>query len=105
MVTMIISPIGPASKLLLCTIALALCALVSACGDETVSETPHAAPPVAEKQAQGQLEWLRMTDGIAPEQWLASREAGRELDLYDPAVLDMRHVLERASARFRDLPR
>lgn len=105
MATMIVSPISPASKLLLRTIALALSVVVSACGDETVSEPPHAAPPVAEKQAQAQLDWLRMTDGIAPEQWLASREAGRELDLYDPAVLDMRHVLERATARFRDLPR
>lgn len=105
MVAMIVSPVGPAPKLLLCAIALALSVLVSACGDETASDTPQAAPPVAEKQAPAQLDWLRMTDGIAPEQWLASREAGRELDLYDPAVLDMRHVLERASARFRDLPR
>jgi hypothetical protein len=105
MVAMMISPIGPAPKLLLRTIAVALSVLVSACGDETVSETPQGAPPVAEKQAPAKLEWLRITDGIAPEQWLASREAGRELDLYDPAVLDMRHVLERATARFRDMPR
>jgi len=105
MVTMIVYEIGPARKLLLCTIALALSCLVSGCGDETVSEAPQVPPPVAEKQVPARLDWLRMTDGIAPEQWLASREAGRELDLYDPAVLDMRHVLDRASARFRDLPR
>ena len=104
-VTMTISRPDLPLKRSLFTIALVLSVLVSACGDETVSEAPHVAPPAAEKQAHLQLEWLRLTDGIAPEQWLASREAGRQLDLYDPAVIDMHHILERASARFRDMPR
>jgi hypothetical protein len=102
---MTISRTDPPLKRSLLTIALALSVLVSACGDETVSESPGVAPPAAEVQSPAQLKWLRLTDGIAPEQWLASREAGRQLDLYDPAVIDMHHVLERASARFRDLPR
>jgi hypothetical protein len=85
--------------------ALAACLAMSACSDEP---TPGAATPqpVEEtKPAWHRLGWLRLTDGIAPEQWLASREADSDLALDDPAVADMRRVLDVASSRFRDLPR
>jgi hypothetical protein len=79
---------------------------LAACSDESPSEPQASAPaPTEEETPSFQLEWLRLTDGIAPEQWLASREAGRSLDVADPAVADMRRVLDVAAARFRDHPR
>lgn len=92
-------------NLLLRTIAIAMSLLLSACGDENFAEPQTSASPAEEKRVSHRLEWLRLTDGIAPEQWLASREAGRDLDLYDTAVIDMRRVLDVAAARFRDQPR
>lgn len=86
-------------------LAVASAGLV-ACSDESTSELPVPAPaPAAQEKSPHQLEWLRLTDGVAPEQWLASREAGRSLDVYDPAVADMRRVLDMAAVRFRDQPR
>ena len=69
--------------------------------------TPQSAPaPVAApSESLNALEWLKQTHAIAPEHWLASREAGRSLDMYDPSVGDMRRVLETAAMRFRDHPR
>ena len=88
---------------------LAVLALTfGACGDETAHDTAKAPVPVAELgdgEALNALEWLKQTDAAAPEHWLASREAGRGLDMYDPSVGDMRRVLETAAMRFRDHPR
>jgi hypothetical protein len=72
------------------------------CGDEpdpvaTASPAPSAAP-----QSNHKLEWLRQTDGIPPELWLASREAGQSLEFDDNRVGEMQQVLNSASLRFRD---
>ena len=93
------------AQALLLVIALAACLALSACSDEGSTEVQAPAPVTETKHAAYQLDWLRLTDGVAPEQWLASREAGRDLDLYDPAVTDMRRVLDVATARFRDQAR
>lgn len=93
-----------AAKLLLRTIVLAMSFALTACGDEAV-EPQAAAAKAEDKRTAHRLEWLRLTDGIAPEQWLASREAARDLGLDDGAVIDMRRVLDVAATRFRDQPR
>ncbi len=94
-----------AARRLTATAALAACLVLSACSDEGTAEAPAAPPAPQAAPASHQLAWLRLTDDVAPEQWLASREAGSDLGLYDPAVADMRRVLDVASSRFRDQPR
>lgn len=82
---------------------------IAACSDDSAPE-PHGQAETGttaqpDKPAAHELTWLRLTDGIAPEQWLASREAGRDLGLYETSVRDMSQVLHVATARFRDQPR
>jgi len=63
------------------------------------------APQVAAKPAAYQLDWLRVTDGVSPDQWLASRRLQRNIDFYDPEVREMRALLNTAASRYRDHPR
>lgn len=91
-----------------CLVLAAMTASVAlaACSDESQTELPAQTPaPVAEEKPLHQIEWLRLTDGVSPDRWLASREAGRSLDQMDPAVADMRRVLDIAGMRFRDQTR
>lgn len=85
-------------------VATAVLLLVAACSDESSNEAPPAAATQSPVKIHA-LEWLKRTDAVAPEQWLASREAGRDLDAYDPAVASMHTALEVAATRFRDYPR
>jgi hypothetical protein len=79
---------------------------LAACSDDGEPAAPQHAPPVpVAQQADHQLEWLKQTDGLLPEQWLASREAGLELDRFDDRVSEMHAVLQVAAMRFRDHPR
>ena len=88
------------------TLIAALALSITACGDEAAHETESAPAPVAaQAESLNALEWLKQTHAIAPEHWLASREAAHDLDQYDPSVGDMRRVLETAAMRFRDHPR
>lgn len=88
-----------------CTL-LATLAVSTGCGDEAADDASSTSSTVVETgPSPHRLEWLKQTDAIAPEQWLASREAGRDLDLYDPSVGAMRRTLDVAAARFRDQPR
>ena len=88
------------------TLIAALALTMAACGDEVAYETPSAPAPVAaQDESLNALGWLKQTHAIAPEHWLASREAGHNLDMYDPSVGDMRRVLDTAAMRFRDHPR
>lgn len=79
--------------------------VLAACSDEAVDSPPPMAPPSASKPAIHRIEWLRVTDNVSPDQWLASRRAAREIDLYDPATKEMRAVLEDAARHYRDHPR
>lgn len=74
---------------------------MAACGDPAPPE-PEAPAPQATKPAIREMKWIRVTDGIAPELWLASREAGNDLEPDDPAVGNMARILEVAAFRFRD---
>ncbi len=90
-------------------VALMIAIGVAGCSDDPAPERESQAQTLSETQpdkpATHELKWLRLTDGIAPEQWLASREAGRDLGLYEGPVLDMGQVLHVATERFRDQPR
>jgi hypothetical protein len=80
--------------------------MLGACGDEAVDQTANPPPEVIAAPWQlHAIAWLKQTDSVAPEQWLASREAGRDLGPYDPAVDEMRRGLVIATMRFRDHPR
>ena len=83
------------------TLCLAL--MLAACGEE--ASEPSAPAPVPAPKAVYQLELLGVTDRIPPEQWLASRQAGRDLPEGDPSVAALRHTLEVAGRRFREFPR
>lgn len=73
------------------------------CSDEQVAEAPPPASPApGGKPSVHEDKWLSVTDGVNPDNWLASREAGHDLEQTDPAVADMRRILDVATVRFRD---
>lgn len=74
---------------------------MAACSDPAPPETQTPAAQTT-KPAIREMKWIRVTDGIAPEQWLASREARADLEPHHPAVGDMTRILEIAALRFRD---
>jgi hypothetical protein len=77
--------------------------VLAACSDDAEPATPAPSPPApVAQQTNQELEWLKQTDGISPEQWLASREAGQPLDPYDDRVGEMQKILNGAAMRFRD---
>jgi hypothetical protein len=85
--------------------AVVLLALApAACGED--SDEPSAAPSApAPAKAVYQLARLDITDRIAPERWLASRQAGRDLAEDDPEVVALKAALDGAGRRFREYPR
>ena len=86
-----------------CTRLVVLSALALAgCSDEKATESPSPPPAHESGLRLHQAKWLRVTDANPPEQWLASRQAKRDLPLDEPAVLDMARVLDVAAKRFRD---
>lgn len=88
-----------ARLMLLVGIAIAL----GACSDESEpASPPQPLPASVAEAATHKIEWLKQTDGISPEQWLASREAGEALDRFDARVSEMDSVLAEAGRRFRD---
>jgi hypothetical protein len=89
-----------------CTRLVLLGALtLTGCSDEAPTEREPAAAADSQPLKLYQAKWLKVTDANPPEQWLASREAKRDLPLDEPAVLDMARVLSVATMRFRDHPR
>jgi hypothetical protein len=96
---------APAARCARALVIVAIALALVACSDDPPTESQAPARAETPKPAAHRQPWLKVTDGMPPEQWLASREAGRDLDQYEPAVADMRRVLEVAAARFRDQPR
>lgn len=92
------------SLLLACLLGSGL--IVTACSDEPATEASapaqSASAPAPHLHA---LAWLKRTDPIDADVWLASREAGHDLEPLDPAVTEMHRRLEVAAQRFRDHPR
>jgi hypothetical protein len=83
-----------------------LCVVVAAtaCSEESEERTTAGTAPQA-PVAIYELTHLGVTDHIPPEQWLASRQAGRDLPEDDPSVAAFKRALETAGRRFRDYPR
>jgi hypothetical protein len=88
----------------MCLAVASVALTLSACSDDPQSKT--ATPvPVETKPAIHRMTRLGKLDHIEPERWLASREAGRDLPLPDPAVAKMRQTLRSAERNFREFPR
>ncbi|WP_428030209.1 hypothetical protein [Ancylobacter sp.] len=49
--------------------------------------------------------WLQPTDDTAPELWLASREAGGDVTVTDPATKNWRGILDEVDGRFGESDR
>lgn len=77
---------------------------LSACSDDPQPKTATPVPTKTEP-AIHQIERIGKLDHVEPERWLASREAGRDLSLQDPAVAEMRKTLRAAERNFREFPR
>lgn len=93
-------------SILHCTLLLAVFSVAfSGCSDEAQTPSESTAKEQPTKSQLHRAKWLWVTDANPPEQWLASREAKRDLALDEPAVLDMARVLHVAATRFRDHPR
>lgn len=89
-----------------CTLMIALTFGLTGCGEEPTPEASAPPTPVTlDKPTFHNMTWLKQIDPVSADQWLASREVGHDLDLYDPAVIKMREKLDIASKRFRDHPR
>jgi hypothetical protein len=86
---------------------MGLSVVLAACGEEP-SENATMHPAAHSQEAPDpvyQAKRIEMTEHTAPEQWLASREAGRNLTMQDPSVERMKQTLAVASRRFREHPR
>jgi hypothetical protein len=84
--------------------AVCLVLLLAACSEEA-DDGATANSVLTPAHAVYQLARLEVTDRIPPQQWLASREAGRDLPEDDPTVVRIKHTLAVASKRFREYPR
>lgn len=92
------------SLLFACLLASGL--VITACSDEPAIEASAPAQPASAPAPHlHALPWLKRTDPTDADVWLASREAGRDIDPLDPAVSQMHQRLEVAAQRFRDHPR
>jgi hypothetical protein len=67
--------------------------------DNTARQPAAPAPAMADKP------WLDMHDQASPEQWLASREAARDLGGSAPQVAVFKELLSRAHRRYTETPR
>jgi hypothetical protein len=87
--------------------ALAFCFLfVTACDDPAPPErSGTSAPARPEVFTVAGRSWLDVKDNVSPAVWLASREAGRDVDPNDPAAASLRALLDEADARFTESPR
>ncbi|GLK74838.1 hypothetical protein GCM10008171_00900 [Methylopila jiangsuensis] len=79
---------------------------LTGCDDPAPSE-PHQDVVAALTHEKGahQLRWLEIKDKIAPGAWLASREAGREIEPSDPNAVAIRDLIAQADQRYTEGPR
>jgi len=82
----------------------ALALTLSACSDDPPPKTATPVPTETET-AIHEMQRIGKLEHVEPERWLASREAGRDLSLQDPAVAEMRKILRAAERNFREFPR
>lgn len=80
--------------------------LIGGCDDPAPEPTAHVveAPAAGAFSATGR-EWIDIDDKVSPALWLASREAGKDVDPADPAVQSLATLLHEADLRFTEGPR
>lgn len=87
-------------------VLVATVALCASCSDETAEPQQTAEQrSVVRETANRERIWLDLHDGTDPSVWLASREAGRDLDEHDPAVVRADTILDGASPHFMETQR
>jgi hypothetical protein len=80
--------------------------LGTGCDDDALPDAATTTTaPAAQTPPVWHLKWLGERDKTTPELWLASREAGADLDDSDPSVVAMHESLTLAAERFHDKPR
>lgn len=82
--------------------ALGLAASLGACGDEvSAPETAEELPTDNTGSTElAKKDWLTVHDKISPAQWLASREAGHDVELEDARVRELHKMLQDAKGVF-----
>ncbi|GLK80196.1 hypothetical protein [Methylopila turkensis] len=79
---------------------------LAACDDPAPPEPPHDVVATLTKETPlTERRWLELKDKVSPALWLASREAGRDLDERAPEVARIRASIATADARFTEGPR
>lgn len=85
------------------TASLFLSALLAGCDDPaTPAARDAASAPKSEAFSIAGRSWLDIKDQVSPAVWLASREAGRDVEPNAPAASSMRGLLEEADIRFSE---
>lgn len=84
--------------------------IVGACDDEPASQSAADRAVPGQAGAEGsaqppQASWVAFGDTELPERWLASRDAGVQLDRADRRVAQIGALLQKARQRFRESPR
>lgn len=88
---------------LLISFVTVACASCSDEADTTVHEPEQRS--VVRETTNRQRIWLDLHDGTDPSVWLASREAGRDLDEHDEAVARADRILDAAAPMFMETQR
>lgn len=84
-------------------VALFSALFLAGCDEPAPPADPQAtSAPKSEPFATAGRNWIDVKDQISPATWLASREAGHDLEPNDPAVVSMRGLLHEADVRFSE---
>lgn len=81
-------------------VLLLMSLLLAACGGEEHAQVKDTEDVVETVDGRTDAIWLRVNDHVDPAQWLASREAGRELGATEPAVGRIREAFVAARQHF-----
>ncbi len=84
---------------------LLLGAILGGCDDPPDNRERTNAAPLAGSMALVDRSWVGMTDAVAPDHWLASRQAGVDVAPTDPGVSTFHRLLARAGHRYTETPR
>ncbi|MFD1333078.1 hypothetical protein ACFQ4O_13820 [Methylopila musalis] len=76
---------------------------LTGCDDPAPSEPPQdVVASLTHEKPFHERRWLELKDKIAPGAWLASREAGREVEPSDPNAVAIRDLIADADARYTE---
>ncbi|XSG82999.1 MAG: hypothetical protein ACPW61_04260 [Methyloligella sp. ZOD6] len=83
-------------------VLIALAMALAACGEDvSAPETAEEIPTDSTRSKRlAQTEWLTVHDVISPAQWLASREAGYDVEMENPRVKALHKTLQDAKRVF-----